>query len=351
MGTQMIRCSEVCTGKVCGLGSLRELLNVAVQVSSINGYAPTRTVLSLVIMVCFLGTWSNAQVLDLSKESLIEITRDWKGDRFPDGRPKVPDQVLERMKKVALEEAWSVLRGNGYHHQFEGSLVNIHPERVLVGRAVTASYVPTRPDLQNYVSEKGERDGRIGEGATNSWVIDTLVEGDVMCINLFGKVIQGTFTGGNLANATKSNGANGMVIDGGIRDLDDTYDIEDFNLFVRGYDPSGWGRSVDLVNLNGPTRIGRATVMPGDVVLGRRGGVIFIPAHLAENVVKTSEVVRLRDDFGYQRMAEGKYTPGQIDTRWTEEIESDFLQWLDDHLDEIYISKDEIQHYLKHRTW
>jgi len=309
------------------------------------------TVLSVAIIFSLVGRWSDAQVVDLSKESLIKITNEWKGERFPDGRPKVSDQILDRMKKVAIEEAWSVLRGNDYHHQFEGSLLNIHPEIVLVGRAVTASYVPTRPDLKNYVAERGEKEGRVGKGATNSWVIDTLVENDVMCINLFGKVIEGTFTGGNLANATKSKGASGMVIDGGIRDLDDTYDIQDFNLFVRGYDPSGWGRSVDLVSLNGPTRIGRATVMPGDVVLGRRGGVIFIPAHLAENVVKTSEVVRLRDDFGYQRMEEGRYTPGQIDTRWTEEIENDFLRWLDDHLDEIYVSKDEIQHYLKHRTW
>ena len=304
------------------------------------------------LFVAFLsGVISTGQVLDLPRESLMKITGEWTGDRFPNGRPKVPDQVLERMKEVAIEEAWSVLRGNGYHHQFEGSLTNIHPERVLVGRAVTASYVPTRPDLKNYVTDKGEVEGRIGKGATNSWVIDTLVENDVMCISLFGKVIEGTFTGGNLANATRSNGANGMVIDGGIRDLDDTYEIEDFNLFVRGYDPSGWGRSVDLVHLNGPTRIGRATVLPGDVVLGRRGGVIFIPAHLAENVVKTSEIVRLRDDFGYQRMAEGKYTPGQIDTRWTEEIEQDFLRWLDAHMDKLYVTKDEIQHYLKHRTW
>lgn len=306
---------------------------------------------SVMIGLCLLGNWSKGQVVDLPKESLIQITEAWKGERFADGRPRVPDQVLERMKKVAIEEAWSVLRGNGYHHQFEGGLINIHPDRVLVGRAVTASYVPTRPDLQKYVTEKGERDGRIGKGATNSWVIDTLVENDVMCISLFGKVIEGTFTGGNLANATKSNGATGMVIDGGIRDLDDTYDIEDFNLFVKGYDPSAWERSVDLASWNGPTRIGRATVMPGDVVLGRRGGVMFIPAHLAENVVKTSEIVRLRDDFGYQRMAEGKYTPGQIDTRWTEEIENDFLRWLDDHMDQLYVTKEEIQYYLKHRTW
>jgi len=310
-----------------------------------------KVILSLAIISCFFEYETYGQAVDLPKEALVQITSQWKGERFPDGRPKVPDQILERMKAVAIEEAWSVLRGNGYHHQFEGGLINIHPERVMVGRAVTATYVPARPDLTSYVAERGEREGRIGKGATNSWVIDELVEDDVMCVNLFGKVIQGTFTGGNLANATRSNGANGVVIDGGIRDLDDTYEIEDFNLFVRGYDPSGWERSVDLVHLNGPTRIGRATVMPGDVVLGRRGGVIFIPAHLAENVVKTSEIVRLRDDFGYQRMAEGKYTPGQIDTRWTEEIENDFLQWLDDHIDQLYVPKEEIQRYLKNRTW
>ena len=77
-----------------------------------------------------------------------------------------------------------------------------------------------------------------------------------------------------------------------------------------------------------PIRLGRASVMPGDVVLGKKEGVIFIPAHLAQEVVETSEIVRLRDEFGHLRLREGKYTPGQIDTRWTPEMEAEFQRWV-----------------------
>jgi hypothetical protein len=75
--------------------------------------------------------------------------------------------------------------------------------------------------------------------------------------------------------------------------------------------------------------------MPGDVVLGKKEGVIFIPAHLAQGVVEKSEIIRLRDKFGHQRLREGKYTPGQIDRNWTEDIESDFKQWLQGQRDQL----------------
>jgi len=312
---------------------------------------PIRILFIVLILVISMMSEAHSQIGNVSKQTLIDITKEWQGERFVDGRPKVSDDILERMQKVAIEEAWSVLRKHGYEYQFDGELTNVHPERILVGRAVTATFVPTRPDIKNYITEWGESTNRVGKGASNSWVIDSLVENDVMVIDMFGKVIEGTFTGGNLANATKSNGANGMVIYGGVRDIDDTYDLDDFNFFILGYDPSGWRRSADLVTMNGPTRIGRVTVIPGDVVLGRRGGLIFIPAHLAEEVVKTSEVTRLRDDFGYERMAQGKYTPGQIDMKWTEEIMNDFLVWINDYLNEVYSSKAEIKRYLETGRW
>ena len=106
-----------------------------------------------------------------------------------------------------------------------------------------------------------------------------------------------------------------------------------------------------LLGVNTAVRIGQATVMPGDVVLGKREGVVFIPAHLAENVVKTSELVSLRDMFGKQRLQKGKYTPGQIDDRWTDEIEADFSAWLEDHMEALPIPKEAIQEMLKERTW
>lgn len=257
-------------------------------------------------------------------EKIVELTPLNPFERFPDGRPRVPDDLLERMKKVTTEEAWGVLRRNGYNFQFEGNWTNLHPEQPLVGRAVTAVFMPTRPDVQAVVEEQGKAEGRIG--GQNSWVIDTLLPNDVIVVDLFGKIEDGTFAGDNLSTAIHSRSHTGMVIDGGIRDLQRIYEIENFGVFVRGVDPSAIA-NVTLMGINVPVRIGRATVLPGDVVLGTREGVIFVPPHLAQNVVERSEEIRRRDEFGHQRIREGKYTPGQIDRAWSPEIEEDFQRW------------------------
>ncbi len=266
----------------------------------------------------------HAQYGTLSKDERILYTQENPYERFDDGRPRVPGGILERMKEVTIEEAWSVLRRHGYHYQFEGGWKNLHPERVLVGRAVTAAFMPKRPDLHDVTNELGEKDKRIG--AQNSWVIDTLVENDVIVVDMFGKIKHGTYAGDNLATSIYARSKTGMIINGGIRDLEGIYDMPDFCTFVRGFDPTGIG-GVTLMGINIPIRIGEATVMPGDVVLGKREGIIFIPPHLAQEVVKRSEDIRLRDQFGHQRLKEGKYTPGEIDRKWTPNIEEDFQQW------------------------
>jgi len=265
----------------------------------------------------------------ISRQKIIELTPLNPYDRFPDGRPRVPDDVLERMRHVTTEEAWGVLRRHGYDFQFEGNWLNLHPERILVGRAVTGRYVPHRPDLHDVIEAQGEADGRIG--GQNSWVIDTLVEDDVIVIELFGKIVKGTFAGDNLSTSIAAHtGGTGMVVDGGMRDYQRVIEIPEFNGFVRGLDPTGIGE-VTLTEINGPIRIGQATVLPGDVVLGTPTGVIFIPPHLAQEVVERSEDVRLRDRFGKQCLREGRYTPGQIDRKWTEDIEADFAEWRKTH--------------------
>jgi regulator of RNase E activity RraA len=261
-----------------------------------------------------------------SPENIRRITPMNPFERFADGRPRVPDDLLERMKLVTNDEAWSVLeRRHGYHYQFEGNWLNLHPERVLVGRAVTAMFVPGRPDLQDVVEEQGRAEGR--SGGQNTWVIDTLVEGDVIVVDLFGKIRDGTFAGDNLSTTIASRAKTGMVIHGGIRDLVRVAELPDLAIFVRGIDPSAIA-DVTLIGVNIPIRIGNATVLPGDVVLGTPEGVTFIPPHLVEEVVVSSENVRLRDVFGKQRLAEGTYTSGQIDvSTWAAEIEADFAEW------------------------
>ena len=263
--------------------------------------------------------------MKLSNPEIIKsITNSWNGDRDKNFRPLVSKNILQRMKLVTTEEAWGTCRKNGYHFQFAGNWDNLHPERVIVGRAVTCRWVPKRPDLNDAIETQGKKEKRIG--FQNSWVIDELEEDDLIVVDLFGKVFDGTFAGDNLTTAIKSKSGTGMVVDGGIRDTQRIYEMDDFNAFVRGFDPSAINE-VSMPEINGVTRIGEATCIPGDVVLGTRSGVIFIPPHLAEEVVISSENVRLKDEFGQQRIMEGKYTPGEIDREFSDEMNKDFENW------------------------
>ncbi|MCL2665592.1 MAG: RraA family protein [Defluviitaleaceae bacterium] len=260
------------------------------------------------------------------KDDIIQLTGEWKGERFDDGRPKVPTDILRRMKKITFEEAWGSLIGKGYRYQWECSFKMVHPNKNLVGRAVTAVLVPYRPDLHNYLLKMGqEKEGR--KGFFNQWVIDTLVEDDVAVVDLFDKIVHGTYVGGNLSTAIASRTINGgSVIWGGIRDLEQIVDIKGTQTFYRGVDPSGIN-DVTMTGFNVPCRIGNAICMPGDVVLGTISGVMFIPPQHAEEVVVNAEKSHIRDVFGFIRLDEKKYSTAQIDTAWTKEITEDFLNW------------------------
>ncbi len=292
----------------------------------------------------------------ISKEEMLFLTPLWKGERFADGRPKASDALLQRLKSVTLEEAWAVLKNENFKHNYEDGWQTINPDSVLVGRALTATFMPGRPDIQRVIDDRGHtKDGRIK--SQNSWPIDMLVKGDVYVVDQFGAHEDGPTIGDNLGNSIYAKTGNGIVYNGAVRDINGLKELGRFTSFFRTYHPSHHLNNPDgelnttLVGINTPTRIGKATVLPGDVVLGRDGGVIFIPPQLLEKVVKTSEIVRLRDMFGHQRLREQKYTPGQIDNRWSEEIEKDFSKWLNDKIDKLPVPKAQIQEFLKGRTW
>ena len=208
--------------------------------------------------------------------------------------------------------------------------------------------MPTRPDIADVIKEKGKKDGRVG--GSNSWPIDELQQGDIYVADGFGKIIDGTLIGDNLGNAIYANSGNGVIFDGSVRDLEGLEHIKGFNAFVRGWDPSAI-KNMMLTGLNTPIRIGLATVMPGDLVLAKREGVIFIPAHLVEQVITRAEFIGLKDKFGHLRLNQGKYTPGEIDTKWSDTIKEDFLKWLDENPDELPMSREELDNYLKTRSW
>ncbi|OME88234.1 dimethylmenaquinone methyltransferase [Paenibacillus sp. FSL A5-0031] len=261
-------------------------------------------------------------------EDMIQLTPFWEGERFPNGRPKVSEDVLRRMRKITLEEAWGPLWNRGYAFQFEGDFKIVHPNKIMVGRAVTAVMVPKRPDLHETLLNYGhEQENR--KGFFNQWVIDSLVEDDVAVVDMFDKVHLGTYVGGNLSTAistrTKRGGA---VIWGGIRDNQQIVEIDNINVYYRGSDPTAIA-DVTMVGMNVPTRIGKAICMPGDVVLGTPSGVIFIPPHLAELTVVQAEKSQVRDVFGFVRLRDSVYSTAQIDAGWDVALWTDFLNWFE----------------------
>lgn len=263
-----------------------------------------------------------------NREDIIALTPLWKGERFEDGRPKVPQKYLDEMRNMTLEELWKPIFLKGYITQFEGDLKTLHDDgRKLIGRAVTATYVPTRPDLHEVMFGVGAEEGR--KGNYNQWVIDSLVEGDVVVVDMYDKIYKGTFLGGNLTTAIKTRTkTGGGVIWGGIRDTEQMKQVPDVQVYYRGIDPTPI-REFVMKDFNSITRIGKATVLPGDIVYGAGGGVLFIPAHLVQEVVEGAAKTHVKDDFGFEMIGQGKFTTAQIDrATWTVEMLDMLMEWI-----------------------
>ncbi|HEY3372630.1 MAG TPA: RraA family protein [Prolixibacteraceae bacterium] len=302
---------------------------------------------SLLVMGSFIA---HAQRVGASSEYIKALTAEWKGERFPDGRPKVSDAILERLKNISIEEAWGVLKNKGFLNQFEGDWTIINPDEAMTGRVVTAQYMPLRPDLEKQVKEQGKLEDRAQKGGTNSWPIDLLTEGDIYVADGYGKIADGTLIGDNLGNSIYAKSQRGVIFNGSVRDQEGLSEIKGFNGWIKGADPSYISQMM-LTSINTPIRVGRATVLPGDVVLAKKYGVIFIPAYLVEDLVLTSEVTALRDEFGHLRLREKKYLAGQIDSEWSEDIKKDFLNWLNNYPGKLPMSKTELDNYLKERNY
>jgi regulator of RNase E activity RraA len=288
----------------------------------------TRKIMQAGLFAALCALPAMAQLGMFTKDQLIAITSDWKGERFPDGRPKVPDAVLDKLADVDAEEAWGTLRGAGYNLQFEGNFktVNVKPGGPrMVGRAVTCSFLPLRPDFNNFINENGKKEGRVSRGQ-NSWVIDTLTKRDVMVVDLFGKIVDGTIIGDNLGTSIMTKTGTGLVVDGSIRDVSGNSEIEGFQIYARGFDPSAL-REVTLAGINIPVRIGHVTVLPGDVVVSDPEGITFIPPQLAERVANEAERIHMVDEWGHKMLRERVYTPGEIDTQWTPKMIEEFNKY------------------------
>jgi len=300
-----------------------------------------------ILLIYFLTGILSAQTI--SKEELTFLTGEWKGERFADGRPKIPEDLLVRARSINIDDAWTVLKNEGYLNQYDGGWKMVHQDVPVVGRAMTAVFMPSRPDVEKRIKERGtSSQGR--KGNTNAWPIETLAKGDVYVADGFGKIGGGTLMGSTLATSIYSKSGNGVIFNGASRDLQEIQEISGFNAFVRDFHPSFLEEMV-LMGLNTPVRIGNVMVLPGDLVIGRREGVLFVPAHMAEQVVSTAEFVIRKDKFGYEMVKTAKYSTGQIDSQWTEEIKAEFLKFLSQHPELGKMTKEELDKMMSKRTW
>jgi regulator of RNase E activity RraA len=280
-----------------------------------------------------------------TREQMLFYTSQWKGERFADGRPKVPDDLLKRVVDVSIEDLWDYLRDKGYNCQFDTGFQMLHPDKPFAGRALTAQYMPLRRDMYEAISAEGKREGRVS--GNNSWPIAELTLGDMYVADGFGKIVEGTLIGSNLGSGIATHSHTGFVFDAGIRDAEENRELENMNGLYRAYDPSAW-KDMTLTSINAPIRIGRATVLPGDLVLAKREGVIFIPAYLAEDAVSHAEFINLEDAFNFDLNRRGA-NGGEFEGGWTPKKYEAFVQWINANPFKLKMSRAEFDAILAER--
>lgn len=264
---------------------------------------------ALVVIALMSAAPSQAQLITFSKQDLIDYTPEQPFERLPDGRPKVPNEFLERAREVSSEEVWAVLQEKGFHNQYADGLQVLHPGKPMAGRAFTVQFMPLRSDLDTIAKAKAKDRGF--PRLTNQTAIDMLQPGDVLVVDLFGKKVNGTIVGDNLFYyVAKATSGGGLVVDGSIRDLNGISEI-DMPAYFRSVDPTPIG-NVMLTGINVPIRIGGVTVMPGDLVVGDREGVYFIPPQLAREVLDRADEIHIHDEWTKKKFDEGKYKSSEI---------------------------------------
>ena len=299
----------------------------------------------ILFMFFFCSVYVNAQEIGTSPEYVKELTSGWKGERFSDGRPKVSDRMLERLGNCTLEQIWGYLMRKGYHNQVAKDWIILKPGETMVGRVVTAQFMPSRPDLDSIVKVHGKLEGRSQKGGINIWPIDILTSGDIYVADGYGKIKDGTLIGSSLGNAIYGKTGKGVIFYGSVRDMQELRDTKGFNAWVKGHDPS-YIKDMTPTSINSPIRIGEVTVFPGDVVFANEYGVAFVPAFLIEQLVSASEMTALRDEFERFLLQQGKYPSGQIHGEWSDMIKNEFRGWIGKYPKKLAITSSDVEAYL-----
>lgn len=299
----------------------------------------------LFILLISSSFMSYAQRIGSSPEYITELTSLWKGERFADGRPKVSDLVLERLQEATLEQIWGYLGGKGYRNQVAKDWLILKPGETMVGRVVTAQFMPSRPDLDSLIKAKGKTEGRSQKGGINIWPIDILTKGDVYVADGYGKVKDGTLIGSSLGNAIYGKTGKGVIFNGSVRDMQELKDTKGFNAWVKGQHPS-YIKDMTPISINAPIRIDEVTVFPGDIVFANEYGVVFIPAHLVEGLVSASELTALRDEFERFLLQQGKYPSGEIHGTWSDKVKNEFRAWFAKYPKKTTVTSAQLETYL-----
>jgi 4-hydroxy-4-methyl-2-oxoglutarate aldolase len=288
-----------------------------------------------------LAPHAAAQLFTFSKQDLIDYTSQNPFDRFPDGRPKVPNDLIERARGLSSEEVWAGLLKKGFDNQYADGFQVLHPGKTLVGRAFTVQFMPLRRDVDDVSQAKAKAHGI--PTLRNQTAIDMLQPGDVLVVDLLGKKVNGTIVGDNLFYyVMKATNGGGLVVDGSIRDLDGIAEI-DMPAYYRHADPTPIGE-VMLTGINIPVRIGGVTVMPGDLVVGDREGVYFIPPQLVNEVLDHADETHIHDEWTKRKFDEGKYKSSEIYSSPSDpKLQQEYHEYLQKRLEEIRKKKPEIR--------
>src|SRR6266705_1207075 len=298
----------------------------------------TRIVISAVLGLCAMVLLTpspvHGQLLTFSKQDLADYTAQSNFERFLDGRPKVPEDLMERARELSSEEVWAVLEEKGFHNQYADGFQILHPEKPMVGRAFTVQFMPERPDVKGVASAKAKERG-LGS-LTNQLAIDMLQPGDALIVDLFGKQVNGTIVGDNLFYyVMKATHSGGLVVDGSIRDLNGISEIA-MPAYFKAVDPTPIG-NVMLTGINVPVRIGGVTVMPGDLVVGDREGVYFVPPQAVKDVLDRADETHVHDEWTKKKVDEGKYKSSEIYGSPTDpKLKQEYEEYLKKRLDEIH---------------
>jgi regulator of RNase E activity RraA len=297
------------------------------------GSLSVKAALSLSVITFAAPASTQAQLLSFSKQDLVDYTAQEPFDRLPDGRPKVPNDLLERARELSSEEIWAVLEQRGFHNQYADGFQILYPGKPMVGRAFTVQFMPLRPDVDEIAKGKAKEHGI--PRLTNQTAIDMLQPGDVLVVDLFGKKVNGTIVGDNLFYyVMKATNRGGLVVDGSIRDLNGISEI-DMPAYFRSADPTPIG-NVMLTGVNIPVRIGGVTVMPGDLVVGDREGVYFIPTQLVREVLDRADEIHIHDEWTKKKFDEGKYKSSDIySTPSDPKLLEEYQEYLKRRLEEI----------------